>query len=307
MWEGIWEKGDLLGAGRETSSHAGGGAPPPSLHPSHPPAGRPLLLRSRPVSAAVARALLLLSTQGEERAGVGAAGRRGHMPGYGRSALLLCPKAVLACINISSMRQMFFQMQELPQLWRISRVDFVRNGIPPRLPPPISQHPQPLPWIKANCHGPKFCNPPPICIPPNPFTQRQEGWGLHPFRLEYLSLFSRCNVCISPVGQSCPFLLSLCLPSPGPHCSITCPAVTAPGPLALALMAWPFFWAFHSHPCPAGCVDGHMGGCSDPECGPGPGRRCGLLHDDRGLPHPEVGEEMREVEMRGGETMECLG
>ncbi|XP_008575642.1 PREDICTED: solute carrier family 26 member 10 [Galeopterus variegatus] len=35
------------------------------------------------------------------------------------------PKAVLACINISSMRQMFFQMQELPQLWRISRVDFL--------------------------------------------------------------------------------------------------------------------------------------------------------------------------------------
>ncbi|XP_064233351.1 solute carrier family 26 member 10 [Aotus nancymaae] len=34
------------------------------------------------------------------------------------------PKAVLACINISSMRQMFFQMQELPQLWRISHMDF---------------------------------------------------------------------------------------------------------------------------------------------------------------------------------------
>ncbi|XP_049739650.1 solute carrier family 26 member 10-like isoform X3 [Elephas maximus indicus] len=34
------------------------------------------------------------------------------------------PKAVLACINISSMRQMFFQMQELPQLWRVSRMDF---------------------------------------------------------------------------------------------------------------------------------------------------------------------------------------
>ncbi|XP_043302676.1 solute carrier family 26 member 10-like isoform X2 [Cervus canadensis] len=34
------------------------------------------------------------------------------------------PKAVLACINISSMRQMFFQMRELPQLWRTSRVDF---------------------------------------------------------------------------------------------------------------------------------------------------------------------------------------
>uniref|UniRef100_A0A2K5RXX4 STAS domain-containing protein n=1 Tax=Cebus imitator TaxID=2715852 RepID=A0A2K5RXX4_CEBIM len=35
------------------------------------------------------------------------------------------PKAVLACINISSMRQLFFQMQELPQLWRISRMDFL--------------------------------------------------------------------------------------------------------------------------------------------------------------------------------------
>ncbi|XP_054436242.1 solute carrier family 26 member 10-like [Pteronotus mesoamericanus] len=34
------------------------------------------------------------------------------------------PKAVLACINISSMRQMFFQMRELPQLWRVSRMDF---------------------------------------------------------------------------------------------------------------------------------------------------------------------------------------
>ncbi|XP_043823164.1 solute carrier family 26 member 10-like isoform X2 [Dromiciops gliroides] len=34
------------------------------------------------------------------------------------------PKAVLACINISSMRQMFFQMQELPQLWHISKMDF---------------------------------------------------------------------------------------------------------------------------------------------------------------------------------------
>ncbi|XP_076776531.1 solute carrier family 26 member 10 isoform X2 [Arvicanthis niloticus] len=34
------------------------------------------------------------------------------------------PQAVLACINISSMRQMFLQMRELPQLWHISRVDF---------------------------------------------------------------------------------------------------------------------------------------------------------------------------------------
>nr|XP_017536315.2 solute carrier family 26 member 10 isoform X9 [Manis javanica] len=47
-----------------------------------------------------------------------------HARTLGWSARLLSPKAVLACINISSMRQMFFQMQELPQLWRISRVDF---------------------------------------------------------------------------------------------------------------------------------------------------------------------------------------
>lgn len=35
-----------------------------------------------------------------------------------------------------------------------------------------------------------------------------------------------------------------------------------------------------------------MGGCSDPERGPGPGRGCGLLHDDCGVPHPEVGIEL---------------
>lgn len=43
-----------------------------------------------------------------------------------------------------------------------------------------------------------------------------------------------------------------------------------------------------------------MGVCSDPERGPGPGHRCGLLHDDCGLPHPEVGVEMRGVKMKGG-------
>ncbi|XP_078287479.1 solute carrier family 26 member 10 [Rhinoraja longicauda] len=35
------------------------------------------------------------------------------------------PKAVLACINITSLRQMFLQFQELPELWRVSRMDFV--------------------------------------------------------------------------------------------------------------------------------------------------------------------------------------
>ncbi|XP_065790832.1 solute carrier family 26 member 10-like isoform X2 [Muntiacus reevesi] len=35
------------------------------------------------------------------------------------------------------------------------------------------------------------------------------------------------------------------------------------------------------------CVGGHVGGCRDSECGPGPGCRRALLSDDCGLPHPE--------------------
>ncbi|XP_020634026.3 solute carrier family 26 member 10 [Pogona vitticeps] len=34
------------------------------------------------------------------------------------------PKAVLACINITSLRQMFLQFQDLPELWRTSHIDF---------------------------------------------------------------------------------------------------------------------------------------------------------------------------------------
>lgn len=44
-----------------------------------------------------------------------------HLPLY------LSPQAVLACINVTSLRQMFLQFQELPELWRISRIDFVRQ------------------------------------------------------------------------------------------------------------------------------------------------------------------------------------
>lgn len=36
-----------------------------------------------------------------------------------------CPQAVLACINVTSLRQMFLQFQDLPELWRISKIDFV--------------------------------------------------------------------------------------------------------------------------------------------------------------------------------------
>lgn len=36
------------------------------------------------------------------------------------------PQAVLACINVTSLRQMFLQFQDLPELWRISKLDFVR-------------------------------------------------------------------------------------------------------------------------------------------------------------------------------------
>ncbi|XP_074835926.1 solute carrier family 26 member 10-like isoform X2 [Carettochelys insculpta] len=34
------------------------------------------------------------------------------------------PKAVLACINVTSLRQMALQFWDLPELWRISRIDF---------------------------------------------------------------------------------------------------------------------------------------------------------------------------------------
>ncbi|TEA31742.1 hypothetical protein DBR06_SOUSAS22610086 [Sousa chinensis] len=88
--------------------------------------GRPLLLYGCPVCPAVVGALLLLSAQGrQQRRWRGGWDGWRHPSTLGWSAYLLCPKAVLACINISSMRQMFFQMRELPQLWRISRVDFL--------------------------------------------------------------------------------------------------------------------------------------------------------------------------------------
>uniref|UniRef100_A0A3P9KF78 Solute carrier family 26 member 10 n=1 Tax=Oryzias latipes TaxID=8090 RepID=A0A3P9KF78_ORYLA len=35
------------------------------------------------------------------------------------------PKAVLACINVTSLRQMLLQFQDLPELWRISKLDFM--------------------------------------------------------------------------------------------------------------------------------------------------------------------------------------
>uniref|UniRef100_A0A668SXL7 STAS domain-containing protein n=1 Tax=Oreochromis aureus TaxID=47969 RepID=A0A668SXL7_OREAU len=34
-------------------------------------------------------------------------------------------QAVLACINVTSLRQMFLQFQDLPDLWRISKIDFM--------------------------------------------------------------------------------------------------------------------------------------------------------------------------------------
>ncbi|XP_051516293.1 solute carrier family 26 member 10 [Myxocyprinus asiaticus] len=35
------------------------------------------------------------------------------------------PKAVLACINVTSLRQMFLLFQDLPDLWKISKIDFI--------------------------------------------------------------------------------------------------------------------------------------------------------------------------------------
>lgn len=42
-----------------------------------------------------------------------------------RSHSSLTTQAVLACINVTSLRQMFLQFQDLPELWKISRIDFV--------------------------------------------------------------------------------------------------------------------------------------------------------------------------------------
>lgn len=136
--------------GRAASCHTGVDEVPLLLcfHPSFFLAGRPLLLHSRPLGAAVAGALLLLSAQGKEQRRYGGGWEGGlYSSTLGRSACLLCPKAVLACINISSMRQMFFQMRELPQLWRISRMDFVRSG---RITPDC---PLPFPSIPSFCPG----------------------------------------------------------------------------------------------------------------------------------------------------------
>ncbi|XP_039508758.1 solute carrier family 26 member 10 [Pimephales promelas] len=35
------------------------------------------------------------------------------------------PKAVLACINVTSLRQMFLLFQDLPDFWRVSKIDFM--------------------------------------------------------------------------------------------------------------------------------------------------------------------------------------
>lgn len=45
------------------------------------------------------------------------------------SSFNLCPQAVLACINVTSLRQMFLQFQDLPELWRISKIDFVSASV----------------------------------------------------------------------------------------------------------------------------------------------------------------------------------
>lgn len=37
----------------------------------------------------------------------------------------LASQAVLACINVTSLRQMFVQFQDLPELWKVSKIDFV--------------------------------------------------------------------------------------------------------------------------------------------------------------------------------------
>lgn len=163
VWKEIWEEEDFWGGresfeedetgwlARESSAYAGGGGGEP---PSHVYVFPSLQLAGL-FSCAVVLAVLLwlgpffyyLPQVGRRRGAHWVEwnwlGSRTFVPA---KACLLCLKAVLACINISSMRQMFFQMRELPQLWHISRVDFVRNGAS------SGCHPPSTPWF---CHEPK--------------------------------------------------------------------------------------------------------------------------------------------------------
>ncbi|VCX30921.1 unnamed protein product [Gulo gulo] len=170
------------------------------------------------------------------------------------------------------MRQMFFQMQELPQLWRISRMDFVRSGnITPDCP-------LPFPSIPSLCPGLKLIVLVLNSVVPAP-RHPQHAYLLIPLPRH------RVEGGVSPAES----ILSL-PPAILSTFSWVIPSYHLPWQ---APRPWTFFpssdgLAFHSHPCPAGCMDGHMGGRSDPECGPRPGRRCRLLHDDCGLPYPEV-------------------
>lgn len=82
VWEELWEEGDFWGGGRVLKKMRQAGWPGRAvpmqvgveeslscLYLSFPAAVGPLLLHSGPVSAAVARALLLLSAQGRKEKG----------------------------------------------------------------------------------------------------------------------------------------------------------------------------------------------------------------------------------------------
>lgn len=259
------------------------------FHPSSFLAGRPLLLHSCPLSAAVAGALLLLSAQGKEQRSYW--GWPGGVAIFQDTEAVSLPSLPQGCPGLHQHLQ--HAPDVLPDAGTATAMAHQPHGLCekrqhyPRLPPPISQHPQPLPSIEANCPGPTICSSPPptaTSLPPNPITQTQGGgWG---FPAE--SILSLPPVILSTFSWAIP---SYHLPWQAPR-----PWTSFPSSDGLA---------FHSQPCPAGCMDGHMGGRSDPERGPRPGRRCGLLHDDCDLPYPEVRVEMSQ-EAQWGKNR-CLG
>lgn len=133
------------------------------FHPSSFLAGRPLLLHSCPLSAAVAGALLLLSAQGKEQRSYW--GWPGGVAIFQDTEAVSLPSLPQGCPGLHKHLQ--HAPDVLPDAGTATAMAHQPHGLCEkwqhcsRLPPPISQHPQPLPSIEANCPGPTFCSPPP--------------------------------------------------------------------------------------------------------------------------------------------------
>lgn len=124
-------------------------------------AGRPLLLHSCFVCVAVAGAFLPLSTQGEEQRGQGVGWLAG-MATCQDIGVVSSPPLPQGCPGLHQHLQ--HAPDVLPDAGTSTTMAHQPCGLcekwqsHPRVPPPISLDPQPLPRIKAYC--PKLCSAP---------------------------------------------------------------------------------------------------------------------------------------------------